>query len=90
MSVYGSTRNKAEYPAGLGASTQAPLNMYSVPAGQAYVAATEPTATDDYFPSSGAVVIGSKKMYTIQYDHRVALVYADDVTATQAVHHWKD
>lgn len=90
MSVYGSTRNKAEYPAGQGASTQAPLNMYSVPAGQAYVAATEPTTTDDYFPSSGAVVVGSKKMYTIQYDHRVALVYADDVPATQAVHHWED
>ncbi|MFG2356849.1 N-acetylmuramoyl-L-alanine amidase [Streptomyces sp. NPDC048521] len=91
VSLYGSSYpDKTEYPAGLGASTQAPLNMYSIPAGQAYVATTEPAATDDYFPSSGAVVIGGKKMYTIQYNHRVALVYAGDVTATNAVHHWED
>ncbi|WP_338704227.1 N-acetylmuramoyl-L-alanine amidase (plasmid) [Streptomyces sp. Q6] len=91
VSVYGSSYpDKAEYPAGLGASTQAPLNMYAIPAGQAYVATTGPTATDDYFPSSGAVVIGGKQMYTIQFNHRVALVYAGDVTATKAVRHWED
>lgn len=88
VSLYGSSYpDKAEYPAGLGASTQGPLTQYSLPAGQAYVATAEPAATDDYFPSSGAVVIGAKKMYTIQYNHRVALVYADDVTATEAVRH---
>ncbi|MFJ9712035.1 N-acetylmuramoyl-L-alanine amidase [Streptomyces sp. NPDC101234] len=80
----------AEYPAGLGASTQAPLSMYAIPTGQAYVATWEAAAADDYFPSSGAVVIGGKKMYTIQYNHRVALVYANDVTATTAVHHWEN
>ncbi|MFF4354847.1 hypothetical protein [Streptomyces sp. NPDC001530] len=91
VSVYGSSYpDKAEYPAGLGASTQAPLSMYSIPAGQAYVATTEPAATDDYFPSSGAVVIGGKKMYTVQFNHRVALVYAGDVTATDAVRHWEN
>ncbi|MFJ3672457.1 N-acetylmuramoyl-L-alanine amidase [Streptomyces sp. NPDC090106] len=91
VSVYGSSYpDKAEYPAGLGASTQAPLTMYAIPAGQAYVATTGPVATDDFFPSSGAVVIGGKKMYTVQFNHRVALVYAGDVTATDAVRHWED
>ncbi|MFI0539625.1 N-acetylmuramoyl-L-alanine amidase [Streptomyces sp. WSLK1-3] len=91
VSLYGSSYpDKAEYPAGLGASTQAPLSMYAIPTGQAYVATREATATDDYFPSSGAVVIGGKKMYTIQYNHRVALVYANDVAATTAVHHWEN
>jgi hypothetical protein len=64
--------------------------MYEVPAGQAYVATQPATATDDYFASSGTVVIGSKKMYTIQYNHRVALVYANDVTETTATRHWED
>ena len=31
-----------------------------------------------------------KKMYTIQYNHRTALVYANDTTATTATHHWED
>ncbi|MFD7678264.1 N-acetylmuramoyl-L-alanine amidase [Streptomyces sp. NPDC060187] len=89
--LYGSSYpDKAEYPAGLGASTQAPLSMYSLPTGQAYVATQPPAATDDYFASSGTVVLGNKKMYTIQYNHRVALVYASDVTATPATHHWED
>ncbi|MFD9001540.1 N-acetylmuramoyl-L-alanine amidase [Streptomyces sp. NPDC059582] len=90
VAVYGSSYpDKSEYPAGLGASTQAPLSMYTVPVGQAYVATQPPAATDDYF-TSGAVVIGSKKMYTVQYNHRVALVYANDVSATTAIHHWED
>ncbi|MEU1534658.1 N-acetylmuramoyl-L-alanine amidase [Streptomyces fagopyri] len=90
VAVYGSSYPDAsEYPAGLGASTQAPLSMYTIPAGQAYVATQPPAATDDYF-TSGAVVIGAKKMYTIQYNHRVTLVYANDVTATTATHHWED
>ncbi|KUJ55853.1 amidase [Streptomyces sp. NRRL F-5122] len=83
VAVYGSSYpDAAEYPAGLSPSTQAPLSMYSVPAGQAYVATQPPAATDDFFPSSGAVVTGGKKMYTIQYNHRVGLVYESDVTAT--------
>jgi hypothetical protein len=84
VAVYGSSYpDLSEYPAGFGASTQAPLSMYTVPTGQAYVATSQPEATDDYSPSSGAVLIGAKKMYTIQYNHRLVLVYADDVTATE-------
>ncbi|MFJ8155605.1 N-acetylmuramoyl-L-alanine amidase [Streptomyces sp. NPDC094468] len=83
VAVYGSSYpDAAEYPAGLSPSTQAPLSMYSVPAGQAYVATVAPSLTDDFFPSSGKVVTGAKAMYTIQYNHRVGLVYASDVTAT--------
>ncbi|MGI5460851.1 N-acetylmuramoyl-L-alanine amidase [Streptomyces sp. CA-249302] len=83
VAVYGSSYPDAgEYPSGLSPSTQAPLSMYVVPAGQAYVATAAPSLTDDFFPSSGTVVTGAKAMYTIQYNHRVALVYAADVTAT--------
>ncbi|MCF3132674.1 N-acetylmuramoyl-L-alanine amidase [Streptomyces olivochromogenes] len=82
VAVYGSSYPDAnEYPAGLSPSTQAPLSFYNVPAGQAYVATAAPAPTDDYFPSTGRVVTGGKNMYTIQYNHRTALVYASDVTA---------
>jgi hypothetical protein len=82
VKLYGTTYpDAAEYPAGLSPSTQAPLSMYTIPAGQAYVSTAEPALTDDFFPSSGKVVFGAKKMYTIQYGHRTSLVYAGDVTA---------
>ncbi|OIJ64044.1 peptidoglycan recognition protein family protein [Streptomyces mangrovisoli] len=85
VAVYGSSYPDAsEYPTGLSPSTQAPLNMYTVPAGQAYVATRPAARTDDFFPSSGTVVTGAKSMFTIQYNHRVALVYASDVTADDA------
>ncbi|MFG2947089.1 N-acetylmuramoyl-L-alanine amidase [Streptomyces adustus] len=85
VKVYGSSYpDAAEYPAGLSPSTQAPLSMYTIPAGQAYVATAPAAPTDDYFKSSGTVVIGAKPMYTIQYNHRTALVYAGDVTAEAA------
>ncbi|AWW43252.1 N-acetylmuramoyl-L-alanine amidase [Streptomyces cadmiisoli] len=83
VKVYGSSYpDAAEYPAGLSPSTQAPLSMYTIPVGQAYVADVPAAPTDDYFKSSGTVVIGSKSMYTIQYNHRTALVYANDVKTT--------
>ncbi|MET7437044.1 N-acetylmuramoyl-L-alanine amidase [Streptomyces sp. NPDC005496] len=83
--VYGTTYpDAAEYPEGLSPSTQAPLSMYGLPAGQAYVATAAPAVTDDYFASSGKVVLGARKMYTIQYNHRLVWVYADDVSATPA------
>jgi N-acetyl-anhydromuramyl-L-alanine amidase AmpD len=83
VKVYGSSYpDAAEYPAGLSPSTQAPLSMYTIPSGQAYVATAPAAPTDDYFKSSGTVVIGGKSMYTIQYNHRTALVYEGDVTAT--------
>jgi hypothetical protein len=82
VKVYGSTYpDAAEYPAGLSPSTQTPLSMYSIPAGQAYVSTAAPAPTDDFFPSSGKVVLGAKKMYTIQYSHRTVVVYAGDVNA---------
>ncbi|WP_420856858.1 N-acetylmuramoyl-L-alanine amidase [Streptomyces populi] len=82
VAVYGSSYpDRAEYPAGLSPSTQAPISYYTVPVGQAYVATRPPANTDDYF-TSGTVVTGAKQMYTIQYNHRVALVYSSDVTAT--------
>jgi hypothetical protein len=85
VGVYGSSYPDAdEYPSGLSPSTQAPLSMYTVPAGQAYVATRAPARTDDFFASSGTVVTGGKSMYTIQYNDRVALVYASDVTARHA------
>ena len=61
--------------------------MYSIPLGQAYVATAAPALTDDYFKADGKVVFGAKKMYTIQYNHRTALVYANDVIATQRPAH---
>lgn len=91
VAVYGqSYPDASEYPAGLSPSTQSALSMYTVPADQAYVATRPPAVTDDYFKSSGTVVLGGKKMYTIQYNHRVVLVYANDVTATPVSHHWED
>ncbi|WP_393100046.1 N-acetylmuramoyl-L-alanine amidase [Streptomyces sp. LN325] len=91
VAIYGSSYPDAsEYPAGLGASTQAPISGYSLPAGQAYVATQPPTATVDYFKSSGTVVTGAKTQYTIQYNHRVALVYSGDVTTTPVTKHWED
>ncbi|KOG61350.1 amidase [Streptomyces antibioticus] len=91
VAVYGrSYPDASEYPAGISPSTQAPLTVYTVPAGQAYVATQAPAATDDYDKSSGTVVLGGKKMYTIQYGHRVALVYENAVTATPVTQHWED
>ncbi|MEU5282284.1 N-acetylmuramoyl-L-alanine amidase [Streptomyces asoensis] len=88
VAVYGqSYPDAAEYPTGLSPSKQAPLSMYSIPSGQAYVATQPPAVTDDYFKSSGTVVQGTKKMYTIQYNHRVALVYANNVTSSLAIKH---
>ncbi|WP_055585241.1 N-acetylmuramoyl-L-alanine amidase, partial [Peterkaempfera griseoplana] len=85
VSVWGSTYpDRAEYPAGLSPSTQAPLSWYTVPAGQAYVATRPAFPTDDFFSSSDTVVTGSKQMFTIQYNHRLARVYAADVTAADA------
>ncbi|MEW2289481.1 N-acetylmuramoyl-L-alanine amidase [Streptomyces sp. NPDC047841] len=82
LKVYGTNYpDAAEYPAGLSPSTQAPLSMYTVPAGQAYVSTAAPALTDDFFPSSGKVVFGAKKMYTIQYSHKTVLIYADGVNA---------
>ncbi|MBU6531177.1 N-acetylmuramoyl-L-alanine amidase [Streptomyces sp. NPDC057245] len=84
LEVYGTNYPDAdEYPADSSPSTQAPLSMYSVPAGQAYVATSAPAPTDDFLPSSGKVVLGEKKMYSIQYSHKNVLVYADQVSTAE-------
>ncbi|WP_328583058.1 N-acetylmuramoyl-L-alanine amidase [Streptomyces sp. NBC_00370] len=81
VDVYGSGYPQpGEYPAGLSPSTETPLTSYSLPAGQAYVATQQPVSTDDYFATSKTLVVGGGKMYTIQFNHRVALVNASDVT----------
>ncbi|MGW0084332.1 N-acetylmuramoyl-L-alanine amidase [Streptomyces sp. NPDC003393] len=88
VKVYGTSYpDAAEIPAGLSPSTQAPLSMYTVPAGQAYVSTAAPRQTTDYFPSAGnKVVFGGKKMYTIQYGHRTSLVYEADVKVRNRPH----
>ncbi|MBY8885549.1 N-acetylmuramoyl-L-alanine amidase [Streptomyces sp. PTM05] len=80
--VYGEAYPQpSEYPEGLKPSTQAPLSMYAVPAGQAYVASPVPSRSDDFFTSPpDTVVNGSECYYTVQYDHRLALLNAADVT----------
>ncbi|MEV7395098.1 hypothetical protein [Streptomyces sp. NPDC091215] len=82
LKVYGTNYLDAvEYPAGPSPPTRAPLSMHAVPAGQANVATSELAPTDDFFPSSGKVVFGAKKMYTLQYGHKRSLICVDEVTA---------
>jgi N-acetyl-anhydromuramyl-L-alanine amidase AmpD len=69
----------SEYPAGLSPSTQTPFTLYTLPAGQAYVATQPAVPTDDFFPTGDTLVTGADRLYTIQYNHRVALVSAGDV-----------
>ncbi|MEW2546262.1 peptidoglycan recognition family protein [Streptomyces sp. NPDC047002] len=78
--LYGSGYPKpSEYPSGLTPSTQEPLSVYSFPRGQAYVAAQPPVSADDFFVSGDTHVTGAEKFYTVQYNHRVALVDSADV-----------
>ena len=65
----------------------APLGVYSIPAGQAYVAAGPEVHADDLPASSdspGVPVAGTGRHVAIQFDHRLALVGADNVTVTKA------
>lgn len=86
--VYGQAYPQAsEYPAGYSPSTQKPLSMYQVPAGQEYVANRPPVRADDFFATATAdhpadsVVTGCERYLTIQYNHRVTLLNAADTTA---------
>ncbi len=84
--VYGSGYPQpSEYPAGLSPSTQKPLSEYGIPAGQSYVATSAPVRADDFFHNPpDTVVRGAASYYTVQFDHRVVLVDAADVTAHPA------
>ncbi|MBO1332508.1 N-acetylmuramoyl-L-alanine amidase [Streptomyces sp. VRA16 Mangrove soil] len=87
VKVYGTSYpDPAEIPAGLSPSTQAPLSMYTVPSGQAYVTTVTPRSTTDYFPAAAKVVHGGKRMYTIQYGHRTSLVYEVDMRVKRRPH----
>ncbi|MFE2883322.1 N-acetylmuramoyl-L-alanine amidase [Streptomyces sp. NPDC059272] len=79
--LYGSGYPQAsEYPSGLSPSTQKPLTVYGFPAGQAYVATQPPVSADDFFVTGDTYVTGAAKYYTIQYNHRVVLVDASQVS----------
>ncbi|WP_406485864.1 hypothetical protein [Streptomyces phaeochromogenes] len=88
VDVYGTSYpDPAENPAGLSPSTQAPLSMYTVPTGQAYVTTAPPRLTTDHFPASATkVAFGGKRMYTIQYGHRTSLVYEVDMRVKKRPH----
>jgi len=77
----------SEYPSGLSPDVAPALSKYGIPAGQAYVATQPPVHRDDFFPANTTTrpteryVQGAGEVYTIQYNHRVALVDSTDVTA---------
>jgi N-acetyl-anhydromuramyl-L-alanine amidase AmpD len=75
----------SEYPSGLAPDAAPPLSAYAFPAGQEYVATAKPVHRDDFYPANGTTrptetyIQGSGTVYTIQYNHRLALVNASDV-----------
>ncbi|WP_237404851.1 N-acetylmuramoyl-L-alanine amidase [Actinacidiphila reveromycinica] len=76
----------SEYPAGLAPDTAPAFGRYAFPAGQAYVATAQPAHRDDFYPANGTTrptetyIPGAGTVYTIQYDHRLALVDSSAVT----------
>ncbi|WP_107415865.1 N-acetylmuramoyl-L-alanine amidase [Actinacidiphila paucisporea] len=78
----------SEYPAGLGVDTAPAFTRYTFPAGQKYVATAQPVHRDDFYPANGTTrltethIQGAGTVYTIQYNHRLALVNAVDVHCT--------
>jgi N-acetyl-anhydromuramyl-L-alanine amidase AmpD len=78
----------SEYPAGLAPDSAPAFTRYTLPAGQAYVATGRPAHRDDFYPANGTTrpteryIQGAGTVYTIQYDHRLALV---DATAVHRV-----
>jgi hypothetical protein len=75
----------SEYPAGLSPDLAPAFTGYTFPAGQQYVATARPAHRDDFYPANGTTrptekyIQGAGTVYTIQYDHRLALVDATDV-----------
>ena len=70
---------------------QVARTLYSIPAGQSYVASGPAVHTDSYFaiyydgsaPYDQHDFIGTTKVYEIVYNHRIAFVNADDVDVVQ-------
>ncbi|MFI9724043.1 N-acetylmuramoyl-L-alanine amidase [Streptomyces sp. NPDC052396] len=78
--VYGSAYPPADaYPKGQTPSAQNAVGLYTVSAGQGYVTTAPAAEADDYAAKQGTVVIGRKRYYTVQLNHRVALLNADDM-----------
>ncbi|WP_327289700.1 N-acetylmuramoyl-L-alanine amidase [Streptomyces sp. NBC_01198] len=77
----------SEYPANLSPDVAPAFSKYAFPAGQEYVATEKPAQRDDFYPANGTTrptetyIPGAGEVYTIQYNHRVALVNASDVAA---------
>ncbi|SEG83417.1 N-acetylmuramoyl-L-alanine amidase [Actinacidiphila yanglinensis] len=75
----------SEYPAGLAPDSAPALSKYAFPSGQAYVATQQPVQRDDFYPANGTTrptetyIPGAGTVYTIQYNHRLALVNSSDV-----------
>ncbi|MGW1198430.1 N-acetylmuramoyl-L-alanine amidase [Streptomyces sp. NPDC002536] len=84
--VYGTAfPQPGEYPPGLRPSPQAPLGLYTIPQGQAYVATGLVKQADDFFISPpDTVVPGTGRYLAIQLNHRLALVNTDDVDLVRA------
>ncbi|MEU6053230.1 N-acetylmuramoyl-L-alanine amidase [Streptomyces xanthochromogenes] len=87
VQVYGRSYPEDAAYAGTGVPVQgsnsASLTKYSIPAGQAYVAAGDPVAGDYYYGGTtlGTLVKGAQTFYPIRYNHRIAWVRTADVQA---------
>jgi N-acetyl-anhydromuramyl-L-alanine amidase AmpD len=82
----------AAYPAGINPQAIIPLNPYSIPAGQRYVA-EGPFRSDYYYSptyapqvegSNKRVIVGQTLYYQVSYNHRFAFVKASDVDVVPA------
>ncbi|MGW0086567.1 N-acetylmuramoyl-L-alanine amidase [Streptomyces sp. NPDC003393] len=82
-SVFGMVYPDAsEYPSDLEPGVAPPLNRYTLPTGQAYVATQPPVHPDDFISADDRYVRGAGEVYTIQYNHRVALVRATEISVS--------
>ncbi|MCX5382934.1 N-acetylmuramoyl-L-alanine amidase [Streptomyces sp. NBC_00083] len=87
VQVYGRSYPEDAAYAGTGVPVQgsnsASLTKYSIPAGQAYVAAGDAVAGDYYYGGTtlGTLVKGAQTFYPIRYNHRIAWVRTADVEA---------
>ncbi|MEU9703284.1 N-acetylmuramoyl-L-alanine amidase [Streptomyces sp. NPDC047981] len=91
VKVYGRAYPEAAAYTGTGVSVQDknsdPLTKYTIPAGQAYIAAGAEVAGDYYssaYNTDGTRVQGTTKFIPIHYNHRIAWVQSKDVQVVSA------
>ncbi|MFF5936366.1 N-acetylmuramoyl-L-alanine amidase [Streptomyces sp. NPDC012508] len=91
IKVYGRAYPEAAAYTGTGVSVQDknsdPLTKYTIPAGQAYIAAGAEVAGDYYssaYNTDGTRVQGTTKFIPIRYNHRIAWVQSKDVQVVAA------